>query len=248
VSAPQHGPQEYGSEGAARPPPGSRMRRRLYSWILAGLCAWPCSCEQRFSSNPPALGPEVSTAPSADERDASPQRGAVDAAPAAVASSHALAITTCASTPQSCAAPEVDASTDVSYRVVFGSGRGLVRSREQAATDLYKELLDRTTSGERLDAEVAHAKGPATAAHASSLRSSPGGDVGKTDPLARCAFFLLDLVDAHGGVSLDVVHWAGVAGCTVSLGAFAGDGGASECLISEPQRAHRQGGAPGFSW
>jgi hypothetical protein len=84
-----------------------------------------------------------------------------DAGPVMVDSSHALTVTTCSSSKRPCSAPGADASTAASYLVVFGSGRGEVRSRGQAVTELYEELRNRLTSGERIDVEPRSPGAPA---------------------------------------------------------------------------------------
>jgi hypothetical protein len=203
--------------------------RRLALLVLAsgGLFG----CEERFSANPPPIAPEsLPPASSSNAVDALLAPTPLDAGVAAPDSSHALTITLCSSSAQPC--PEADAT----YRVVFGSGRGAARSRGQAMADLYKELRDRTASGERLDAET-HApgasRGPAPVGGGSSKASND-------DPIAQCAFQLLDLVDGVGEVTLDVVHGSGSDGCRVSLGRSA-DGGASRCLVKDPERPHRLG-------
>lgn len=116
-------------------------------------------------------------------------------------------------------------------------------------TDVYQELRDRTALGERIDAEVLHLD--ATAAPAGSRKRADHSTMqadANADPLARCAFLLLDLVDQNGEVTLDVVHWSGVNGCTVSMGAGAGDGGEPQCLIKEPERLHDPRRKSGFEW
>jgi hypothetical protein len=199
-------------------------------------------CEQRFSADPP-VGPE-SFAP------ASSSSSAIDAliapAPTSAASavdvSHALVVTLCSASPKACPPSDADASTEGSYHVVFGSGRGALRSRGQAMADLYKELRDRTKSGEQLDAET-HAQGEAgwvpPAAGGPSVTPRSSGDDG--DPLAACASHLLDLVDGTGEVSLDVVHGFSKTACTVSLGRSTSDAGAPLCLVKAPEQPHRPG-------
>ncbi|HXX68590.1 MAG TPA: hypothetical protein VEK07_15485 [Polyangiaceae bacterium] len=183
--------------------------------------------------------------------------GAADAGPIADAGAlagrraarptHALTVVACSPDVPSCPPSEADASAENSYRVVFGSGRGVLRSRGQAATDLYNELRDRTALGERVDAEVVLRDAIGSAPRGSAaLRSTIRLDIAKNDPLARSAFVLLDLVDDRGEVTLDVVHWSAVSNCTVSLGASAGDGGSPQCLIAEPERTHRPNSA--LSW
>jgi hypothetical protein len=214
------------------------MRRvLLHAAALVGLIG----CEQRFSADPPA-GPEsFAPAPSSSNAlDALLATSATDAGAAGRDTSHALVVTLCSASPQACPAPEGDASTDGSYHVVFGSGRGAIRSRGQAMADLYKELRDRTKSGEHLDAEPRAPGGvgsPARLAGGSTSKASEDS----SDPIAQCASHLLDIVDGVGEVGLDVVHSFGSTGCVVSLGRSAADGGASQCLIKAPERVHRPG-------
>jgi hypothetical protein len=196
-------------------------------------------CEQRYSNNPPPLLSE-SLAPGSSPSavDALPAAGATDAGPAVLDLSHSMTVTICSSNTQPCRASAGDASQDASYHVVFGSGRGAIRSRGQAMMDLYEELRNRIASGERLDAE-AHALGDAGA---SAVLRGGATSASSSDPIARCAFDLLDVVDRVGEVTLDVVHGAGSSGCTVSLDRFAADGGAAQCLVKEPEREHAPSG------
>jgi len=209
------------------------LPRCLLSFAIAS-CAL-CACEERFSANPPPIAPgSLPPVSSSSAMDALFPATTPDAGGAARDSSHALTVTLCSSSAQPCPVSEAD---DASYRVVFGSGRGVIRSRGQAMADVYKELRDRTSSGERLDAEphAPNASGPRVPTGTGSTRK-PGasGD----DPLSQCAFQLLDLVDGVGEVTIDVVH--GSSGCRVSLGRAA-DGGVSRCLVQEPERERRFG-------
>jgi hypothetical protein len=195
-------------------------------------------CEQRFSSDPPLVPESLAPAPSSSAIDALFAPISTDASRVPSEVSHAMTITLCASSPQPCAG--TDASTGVTYRVVFGSGRGEVRSSVQAMADLYEELRNRTAAGERLDAE-AHAPGDAGAVTALGQRSTTTVNAGGSDPISRCAFHLLHLVDDIGEVDLNVVHWSGSSGCMVWLGHSAR---APECLIQEadgPRRPGRKG-------
>ena len=219
------------------------MTTLLYGRPLAIVVVGLFGCEQRFSSD--ALTAEnFAAASSSGALDAGPVAGGVDAGGGPLESSHAMTITSCSASPQACSAPEADAAARARYRVVFGSGRAEIRLRGQAMADVYQELRDRTTSGERLDAEP-RASGAADAPATRGVGSAaPGG----SDPVAESAFRLLELVDRTGEVTLDVVHGTGAKGCTVSLGRSA-DGGPSQCLIREPERGQapdRKG--PGVSW
>jgi hypothetical protein len=219
------------SEGLVSP--GSR-RLVLLALAFGGLCG----CVERFSANPPPIAPESLppvTSSNAVAALMAPTPTAADAGAVAADSSHALTITLCSSSAQPCPGSDADGG----YRVVFGSGRGAVRSRGQAMADLYKELRDRTASGERLDAETRSPGGAGSPAPVGGGASSKATG-SKDDPISQCAFQLLDLVDGVGEVTLDVVHGSGSHGCQVSLGRSA-DGGASRCLVQEPERPHRMG-------
>lgn len=209
-------------------------RVTLFSVAFVATTLVATACEERFSSSPAIAPDSLSPAPSSSSIDALFDSVIVDAGAAAPDTSHALTIALCSSSPEPCPKAE----DDVSYRVVFGSGRGAVRTRGQAMADLYKELRDRTASGERLDAEPhAPGDGGATPTGAgSSTKASAGND----DPIAQCAFQLLDLVDGVGAITVDVVHGSRSHGCQVSLGRTA-DGGASRCLVQEPERPRRPG-------
>jgi hypothetical protein len=214
---------------------------RFVLFLLTAVLGGPFACEQRFSSQPPPITPEgLGPASSSGALDALLAASTSDAGSVAVDSSHALTVTLCSASPQSCPGAEADASGEGAYRVVFGSGRGAVRSRGQAMADLYKELRDRTASGERLDAELRPSDGgaaPATSGHGSGAKA--GAD--NSDPMAQCAFRLLDLVDGAGEVTLDVFHGSGSRGCRVSLGRALGDSGAGQCLVQEPEQPRRMG-------
>jgi hypothetical protein len=206
------------------------------------------ACEQRFSSNPPALAPESLTpAPSSGGVD--PIFGPSSADPPAVAQnqSHALTVTFCSTGQPMCPASEMDASPEARYRVVFGSsGHAEIRSRRQAMTDIYQELRDRTSAGERLDAE---ARAPGDAGAPALVGDRSKTSAASSDALSQCAFHLLDLVDGVGEVTLDVVRSYGVHDCMVSLGGSA-DGGGGQCLIQEPERPKRpgRGGGKGIAF
>jgi len=195
------------------------------------------ACEERFSSNPPPLAAEsLAPASSSNAIDELLAPSATDAGPTALGSSRALTVTICSSSPQACPATDADASAGGTYRVTFGSGRGAIRSRGQAMADLYKELRDRTSSGERLNAQSVapgDAGGPAGGGAATR-----GGD--SSDPIAQSALHLLDLVDGVGEVTIDVIHGRST-GCMVSLGRLATDGGAPQCLVREPERPKGRG-------
>jgi hypothetical protein len=154
-----------------------------------------------------------------------------------------MTITLCSASTDACRASTGDASTDTSYRVVFGSGRAVLRSREQAKTDLYNELRDRTALGDRLDAEL-RAPGDAMVP-AAAERASPGtGGAASSDPLSKCTFQLLDLVDDIGEMSLSVVHAARSGGCMLSVRGPPATGGdtASHCLLQAPEPPKGQQG------
>jgi hypothetical protein len=149
-----------------------------------------------------------------------------------------MSISSCSWIPQDCLAADQDASVDAMYRVVFGSGRGVVRTREQAMTDLYRELRDRTDAGDRLTVRPRRRTdlGGGAGGHApSTTPSTPSSDA-----VAQSAMRLLDTVDGVGELVVDVNHNSR-SGCMLSLEHSVGDGGASQCLIDEPERPHGRG-------
>jgi hypothetical protein len=196
-------------------------------------------CEQRFSAAPPPLAPE--SAPSAVASGAleSLLTPAADDAGAEVAQARAMTVTLCSASAQPCEVPEGGTSDDEAYRVVFGSGRAEIRSRGQAMTDLYKELRDRTTAGERL-AAIPRAARSSGGAFTASAGASAKGSAGEGDDITRCAFHLLDLVDGVGEVVLERLPRFAATGCIVSLGRPGGDAGMPQCLIKEPDRPNRK--------
>jgi hypothetical protein len=239
------GPTAYASvrvQKERRSTMASRAIGALWPCALAptGLCA----CEDSFSSQP--LTPESVTpsAPSSALLLPSPIDAGRSPAPD---SFHMMTITLCSTSSHPCLQSDEDASTEGSYRVVFGSGRGTIRSRGQVTTDLYNELRDRTTSGEQVDVEL-HASGDAGSPPTLGGSSSALKGSSDSESLADCAFRLIAWVDRVGEVTLDVTPNFGSSGCSVSLGQFAADTSTSQCLIHEPERSRRpgsrKGGAP----
>src|SRR5580658_3320984 len=213
-------------------------------WVFTLAVEGLLSCEDSFSSKPPPLTPESFTpsAPSSAPLSPSP----IDAGPLAAQDSfHMMTIMLCSASPQPCLPLGGDASTNASYRVVFGSGRAAIRSRGQVTTDLYNELRDRTTSGEQVDVEL-YVAGDAGSPPAGFGGGSSAPNVSSgNESLTQCAFRLTELVDRGGEVTLDVIHEFGSSGCRVSLGRFAADPSASQCLIQEPERSRRPGNRKG---
>jgi hypothetical protein len=206
----------------------------LLAVALVGLFG----CEQRYSSDPPLVPESRAQASSSSYLDAL-LAPIPDAGSTVLNSSHAMTVAICSSSPQPCRALEPDASSDASYLVVFGSGRGVVRSREQATTELYQELRNRMAAGERLDVEP-RAAGDAGTSVALDDTWTTKASAGSSDPILQCAVHLFGVVDRVGEVTVDVVHGVGSSGCLVSLGQSAA-GGASHCLVQEPERPNRPG-------
>jgi hypothetical protein len=216
------------------------LRVVLIGTAIGGLCG----CEQRFSATPPALPFESPDASSSSSLDALLGRGVADAGatPTPESSSHAMSIASCSWTPDDCPAAEQDASVDAMYHVVFGSGRGVVRTREQAMTDVYRELRDRIDAGERLIVRSRPRADLGTGAGPHGHSSSPSTP--SSDAVAQSAMRLLDAVDGAGAVLVDVNHNSR-SGCMVSLEESMGDAGVSQCLINEPERPSRGRGRGG---
>jgi hypothetical protein len=209
--------------------------------VSAGLSA----CEQRYSGDAPPAAPTGAPATSSSAGlNAVLAIGAQDAGTVGLSASHAMTVTNCAWPTGPCAGVDIDASAEGSYRVVFGSGRASIRSRGQAMADLYREMRDKTSAGQRLDLEP-HTPGAAdaSAGPAAPHASNPSG----SDPITQSAFVALDLVDAVGEVNVDVVYGTGADGCLISLGRAARGG--QQCLVHEPERAKRiNTSSPGMSW
>jgi len=220
------------------------MHRAL---TLTTLFVTMCACEDHYSSSPPTAPESYPTMSSSSRVAALFAPAGADAGPPAAASpvevTYALTITNCSSIPTACPTSGADASADGTYWVAYGSGRGVVRSREQAKADLYQELRNRTASGQRLNAQ-AHAPGDAQAPVASNRATSKAG-TGDSDPLATCAVQLLDAVDQAGEVAISVVHGSRSRGCLISLGGSTDDDGAAQCLMKAPEQPKRQGGRRG---
>jgi hypothetical protein len=207
------------------------MRRLLILSLAAGGLI---HCEQQYSATPPPLQPgSLAPASASGGIEALLSPAVTDAGSAAVSSFHALTITLCSSSPQACPPPEGDSPSAAVYRVVYGSGRGVTRTREQALTDLYKELRDRTGAGDRLVAQP-HVPGDGGAPNlgGSSTKATTNG----SDALADSAQRLLDIVDGVGEVTVDVAHGTGAPECVLSLGRSIAGGGSWQCLIKEPHR------------
>jgi hypothetical protein len=206
--------------------------------MLVGAAAGAmCSCEQRFTATPP-LPPDTPGAFSSNPLDAVLRQSVGDAGAPRSDGSHAMSISSCSWIPQDCLTGDQDASTDAMYHVVFGSGRGVVRTREQAMTDLYRELRDRIDAGDRLTVRPrprANLGGGAGGHAPSTTPSTPSSDA-----VAQSAMRLLDAVDGAGEMLVDVNHNSR-SGCVLSLEQSVGDGGVSHCLISEPERPHGRG-------
>jgi hypothetical protein len=206
----------------------------LIGIAIGGLCG----CEQRFSATPSTLPPETTGTSSSGALDALlAQSGGDGGAPVAEAP-HAMSISSCSSTPQECSTADQDASVDALYRVVFGSGRGVVRSREQAMTDLYREIRDRIDAGERLVVRARPRADVGTGGGWHGRSTSPSTP--SSDAVAQSAMRLLDAVDGVGELLVYVDHDSR-SGCMLSLVQSVGDAGVSECLINEPERQHGRG-------
>ncbi len=128
---------------------------------------------------------------------------------------------------------------EASYRVVFGSGAGTIRTRGQAWAMLHAELRDRTALGEHLDAEPRDLGDGGVAED-----DDPPHDADKaSDKLSSAASQIMHAVDARGEVALDVLPQWGVADCEISMGPRGPDGKVGRCLVDAPPRPSRPGRA-----
>jgi hypothetical protein len=166
---------------------------------------------------------------SIDPGEAAPSRVATDAS---VSEVHSMTVTACWRDPARCNGSESTVTTDL-YRVASGTGVGGLRSHEQALTDVYRELRDRTGLGSRLvatphriDAQ-ADARAPSPAPTAST--AAPG-----SDPLVSAAKELLLMVDTEGQITLDVTH--GRTSCKVAVAGPSEDS-RKRCLVEGSEHA-----------
>jgi hypothetical protein len=159
-----------------------------------------------------------------------------DAGPSVRGVRHALIITRCGRGVSGCPALDGDASVpEPTYRVVFGSGTGTIRSRGQAWATLYGELRDRTALGEHLDAEPNEIRDGAADEDVAPTHDSNKG----SDALSAAASQIMRVVDSSGEISIDVLPEWGRAECEVSIGPRGPDGRAGRCLVEAPPRAAR---------
>jgi hypothetical protein len=204
------------------------------------------ACEQRYSGDAPANAPVNPPATSSTAGLAAVLAlDATDAGHVALSTSHAMIVTNCGWPTHPCGDLDSNATADGSYRVTFGSGHASVRSRGQAMSDLYREMRDKTSAGQRLDIE---ARSPS----ASSTSPAPVGAVprgGSNDPITQASFVVLGLVDTIGEADVDVVYGGSAEQCVISLGRGPGaDAGAGPCLVREPERPKRIPMGTGLQW
>jgi hypothetical protein len=226
------------------------QQEKLQPWRrCVGLAfAWValCACESRYSPTPANAPEMVASDASSNAVEAllafmHPDAGHDDAQ-VLLDVSHAMILSTCTSNPKPCSDSVGDAAPSGQYFVVFGSGRGVVRSRDQALTDLYEELRNRIEAGERLDVRSARSSdtAPSGREHGQAQPSMATSE-GKGETASHCALRLLGIADEVGQLTLDVVHGKGDGGCLVTLDV-------SRCLIQAPEKPHRPGGKGGFSF
>ncbi len=172
--------------------------------------------------------------PNADVRSIDPAEAApsTPATDAAVSEVHSMTVTACWRDPARCSSSETTVTTDL-YRVASGTGVGGLRSHEQALTDVYRELRDRTGLGSRLVA-TPHRIDAQADAHAPSPRPGASTAAPGSDPLISAAKDLLLIVDTEGQITLDVTH--GRTSCKV-LVAGASESSGKRCLIEGPERS-----------
>src|ERR1700722_7788716 len=177
------------------------------------------ACEQRYSGDAPANAPTNAPAPapasSSSGFAAVLALGTEDAGQVAFQPSHALIVTNCAWPTQPCAGFDANASPDGNYRVTFGSGHASIRSRGQAMSDLYREMRDKTSAGQRLDIEARSPNPGGTSSPAPPGSVHPGHGT-SNDPVTQASFAVLELVDNIGEADVDVVYAGGPDQCVIS--------------------------------
>jgi hypothetical protein len=224
-------------------------RRTALALLLLALppFALLAACEQRYSGDAPAAAP--SSAPvTSDSSNASGLAavlalGATDASAVKLSSDHAMIVTNCAWPSHPCAGLESAGPDEGSYRVIFGSGHGSVRSRGQTISDLYREMRDKTSSGQRLDIE---ARNPTADGGVVPPAGAHGG--GGDDPISRASFVVLSLVDNLGEAVVDALYNSDADQCVISVGRAVADAGAPPCLVRAPERPKRLQTGTGLTW
>jgi hypothetical protein len=176
---------------------------------------------------PPPPSAETVHAPPAVTSSATSEATVTDVADGGDSSPHVVRVTMCALDRSGCLRAQSESPPeDSSYRVAFGRGAGLIRTRGQAMAELYKEVRDRTDSGEHLAAKAHHLGDPHTPLE-------PRTRVAE-DPLTEAAYQLMEAVDRDGEITIDSLSRQGPGTCKLSLGPLDPDAGATNCLINAP--------------
>jgi hypothetical protein len=219
--------------------PVATRRRSLLLAPMIAVSMWPFACGDHI---PPATandapidttGAETWSIPGME--DAASAASPADAGGEGGAQFHAMTVSLCARDADACAqAGGSVPPSEPAYRVAFGRGAGIMRTREQAMTDLYREMRDRLGWGAHLVAEPQRLP-PADGA--SGLPASrPPNPSDEDEPLVRTAFDLMDSVDSEGEVTIDTLPALTAGHCKLAVGGVAVDGGRGRCVVAEPVR------------
>jgi hypothetical protein len=151
-----------------------------------------------------------------------------------------LRVVQCARDVDSCTRPGAsEPAPGEGYLVAAGSGRGTLRTREQALTDVYQELRDRTQFGSHLVVRPLRLPVPEAGMLPTGGEGSPGKPRGG-EPLIAAAFRAMATVDAEGGVTVDEDHAPG--NCRVTIAEGDADAGVSSCAFED--ESHSRGIGP----
>jgi hypothetical protein len=207
------------------------MRHEPLLLVLLGIAA----CAEGYSAGAPVGASAPESTPNSVDALFAPLP---DAGPSTHGARRALVITRCLAGGVGCPPLDDDAApAETTYLIAFGSSPGTIRSRGQAWATLHAELRDRTSLGERLDAEP-RALGDGGLLDDEDLpheRKETG------DKLSSAASQIMRAVDSRGEVAIVVLPQWGATDCEISMGPPAPDGGAGRCLVEAPPRPTRPG-------
>jgi len=190
---------------------------------------------------PGAQAAEFATQPTSAGATKAPDAGAIVDSGGAPTAYHIMTVLRCSLAPTACAEVARPGDLAGSYRVSFGSSPGGVRSREQAVSDLYRELRDRTSLGSRLITASRRPEPITARTEAAEAPTHPRPSGGSSDPIVEAAFDLIESVDEAGEVTVDVAHDS--SSCKIALVQAAsgvapepGDTGHRRCLLKGAER------------
>ena len=207
--------------------------RRVFVTAAVMIVGAAAGCDT-MRSHPPPLGGPVGEPTEADAGGSA--ASSVESTPPDL--THMMTISVCARDADTCKnAQGAGEDPTLGYRVAYRTGAGMLRTRDQAMADIYKELRDRINGGSRLVAQSHHL---AEAPDAQAGFANPRHGANRSEPVVGAAFELMDMVDAEGEVTVDTVAGAAGRTCKLSVGGLAWDGGTGHCLLEEEEVRHER--------